>query len=85
MGYPMRNGIHHGVDKLTDSIRVYCDPRLKDFAGKAADVLGIPLSEYVTRLIAEHLGRPELGIVPRKQQGRPRNKPGRQPKEKQTA
>ncbi|MDE2107353.1 MAG: hypothetical protein KGL39_59710 [Patescibacteria group bacterium] len=58
--------------KLTAEIRVYCDPRLKEAAGKAADEARLPLNEYVARVLAEHLGTPQLGSIPRKSFGRPR-------------
>lgn len=59
--------------KLTAEIRVYCDPLLKDLAGKAADEKQLPLSEFVVQVLAEYLERPELAHVPRKPMGRPRN------------
>jgi hypothetical protein len=62
--------------KPTASIQVYGSARLKDLIGEAADKEGFPLSEYVARVMAEHLGHPELKIVPRKSIGRPRNKSG---------
>jgi hypothetical protein len=58
--------------KMVAEIRVYADPRLKDLAGDAADREGLPLSEYVVKVLAQQLGRPELAIVPRKKSGRPR-------------
>jgi hypothetical protein len=58
--------------KMTALIRVYCDPRLKDEAGRAATEANLPLNEYVARVLAMHLGHPELGHIPRKPMGRPR-------------
>lgn len=58
--------------RMTADIRVYCDPRLKDLAGRASDKAGLPLSEYIVRVLANHLGRPKLGKIPRKSIGRPR-------------
>jgi len=49
-------------------------PALKDALGDEADRAGLPLNEYLAQVLAEHLGRPELGIIPRKSIGRPRNK-----------
>jgi hypothetical protein len=49
------------------------DPLLKELIGQAADGEGIPMNEWVARLAANALQRPELAEVPRKQMGRPRN------------
>lgn len=59
--------------KLTADIRVYCDPELKRLAGEAADAAKLPLSEFVAKVVAEALGRPDLARIPRKSLGRPRN------------
>ncbi len=59
---------------MTAEISVYCDPMLKDVAGRAADADGIPLSEFVAQAIAEKVNRPDLAKIPRKSMGRPRNK-----------
>lgn len=74
----MESGIiaNEGDRKMTADIRVYCDPRLKDLAGKAADKAGLPLSEFIVQLIAKGLRKPELAKIPRKSIGRPRNKAG---------
>lgn len=32
-------------------------------------------NEYMARVMAEHLGRPELAEIPRKRMGRPRREP----------
>ena len=58
--------------RLTESIGVRVDPKLKDLAGEAADKAGVPLSEWVARAIAKELGKPELGEIPRHSIGRPR-------------
>jgi hypothetical protein len=58
--------------KLVAVIPVYAPPELKDLAGKAADEQGIPLSEFVVRLMAKALKRPDLEVVPRKRPGRKR-------------
>ncbi len=60
--------------KMTEEIRVYAPPELKRLAGEAADLAGIPLSEFVVRAVAKELARPDLAAVPRKSIGRPRNK-----------
>jgi len=57
---------------MTADIRVYCHPDLKDLAGRAADAAELPLSEFVAKVLAEKLGREDLGIIPRKPPGGPR-------------
>lgn len=47
-------------------------PELKDLAGKKADKLGLPLSEFIVQILANDLKRPDLGTIPRKRIGRPR-------------
>jgi hypothetical protein len=65
--------IRKGGFPLRASIDVpFCDPRLKDLAGKEADKRGIPLSEFVVQVLAEFLARPDLAAIPRKRMGRPR-------------
>ena len=61
-----------GSEKMTADIRVYCDPALKDLAGKAADAQNLPLSEFVVKALAIYLKRPDLVDIPRKKSGRPR-------------
>lgn len=70
----MESGIsaNEGEGKMTADIRVYCDPKFKNLAGKAADKAGLPLSEYMVKVVAEVLGRPDLAKIPRKSIGRPR-------------
>lgn len=58
--------------KMTVKLAVYCDPELKDVAGKEADKENLPLSEWIVRAMAEKAGRPDLAKVPRKAYGRPR-------------
>lgn len=69
-----KTSAHLEFGKLTAQIHVYADPKLKELMGRVSDKAGLPLSEYIVRLLAEHVGRPELATVPRKQQGRPRKK-----------
>lgn len=57
---------------MTAAIHIYCDPELKRLAGMAADHADLPLSEWIARVLAKHIGRPELGRIPRKSIGRPR-------------
>ena len=47
-------------------------PALKDAIGREADRVSLPMNEYIARVLANHLGRPELGAIPRKSLGRPR-------------
>ncbi len=61
---------------MTAVINFHVDPELKDLAGEAAKKAGIPLGEFIARAIAEKLGRPDLGNIPRISWGRPR-KPAR--------
>lgn len=58
--------------KLTTEISVYCDPELKRLAGERADEAQLPLSEYIVRVLAKELKRPDLAKIPRKPMGRPR-------------
>lgn len=48
------------------------DPELKDLIGQAADDDGIPMNEWVAKVAADALGRPDLAKIPRKAFGRPR-------------
>lgn len=48
------------------------DPELKRLLGEKADEEGLPLNEMMAQMLAESLGRPELGKIPRKSLGRPR-------------
>lgn len=45
---------------------------LKDEIGRAADEAGLPMNEFIARVLAEHLGQPSLAAIPRKPSGRPR-------------
>lgn len=47
-------------------------PELKAEIARAAEEEGLPMNEWVARVCAEALGRPDLGQVPRKGYGRPR-------------
>lgn len=66
----MQNG-RRGV-KLSAPLNIPIHPKLKDRIGRAADKEGVPMNEFVARILAEHLGCPELAKVPRHQMGRPR-------------
>lgn len=47
-------------------------PELKNAIGDKADAANLPMNEWVARVLAEMLGRPELAAIPRKSMGRPR-------------
>lgn len=47
-------------------------PELKELIGEAADQEGIPMNEWIAKVAAEALGRPDLAAIPRKAFGRPR-------------
>jgi hypothetical protein len=49
-----------------------CDPELKRLCWQAADAAALPLSEWIARVLAKEIGRPDLAVVPRKKLGRPR-------------
>jgi hypothetical protein len=66
------NGHFRRLSPLVAHIDVNANPELKNLVGRAADEAGIPLSEMVVRILAEHFKRPDLAIVPRKIGGRPR-------------
>lgn len=69
------NGKHAvGEKKLTVDIRVYASEELKELAWDEAEKIGLPLSEYIVRVLADHLSRPDLRVIPRKAMGRPRAK-----------
>ena len=59
---------------MMDAIHVYLQPSLKALIAKAADRENLPMSEWVTRAVAERFGRPKLGIAIRKRPGRRRKK-----------
>lgn len=44
-------------------------PELKELAFEAADNEGMALNEWVARLIAERLSRPDLSRIPRRRRG----------------
>lgn len=53
-------------------LAVNVDPQLKELVGQAADADGLTMNEYVAKVLAEHLGKPELAAIPRRSFGRPR-------------
>ena len=61
-----------GGKKVAVVTQVPASPEWKRVAGQAADEEGLPLSEFIVRVVADYLGRPDLAVVPRKKPGRPR-------------
>lgn len=47
-------------------------PELKRLIGERADKAGVPMNEYVAKILADHIGKKELAAIPRKKMGRPR-------------
>lgn len=60
-----------GVDPVA-RIEFRLHPDLKDLIGTEADKTGLPMNELLSKILAEHFGRPELATIPRKSFGRPR-------------
>lgn len=56
-------------------LTVSIDPALKDLIGNAADTEGMTMNEWVARVCASALERPDLAKIPRKSLGRPRKQP----------
>lgn len=50
-----------------------CD-ELYELIAREADNTGLNLIDVVVQAVAEHFKRPDLGVVPRKTLGRPRQK-----------
>jgi hypothetical protein len=58
--------------RLTEQINVRCDPRLYAIIAHAAQkAYPKTMGEILVSIAAEHFGRPDLGIVPKKRTGRP--------------
>ena len=47
------------------------DPELKRLIREAARADNMPMNEWVAKVVADYLGKPELARVPRKDYGRP--------------
>ena len=45
---------------------------LKNLLGELADEEDVALNEYIAKLLARHVRRPDLAFIPRKRMGRPR-------------
>lgn len=56
-------------------IEFRCSEELKELIGKSADKEGLPMNEYLAKVVADHLGRPDLAEIPRISMGRPRKQP----------
>jgi hypothetical protein len=57
---------------MAEEIHVKMPSELRRIIEGVADDEGKNMGEVAVRLIAQALGRPELGYVPRKRMGRPR-------------
>ncbi len=57
------------------SLNVPIDPQLKALVFQAADECGLTMNEWVARVLARALKRPELARIPRKRLGRPPSTP----------
>jgi len=66
-----------------DTPAIYClrmHPDLKEAIGVAADKQHVPMNEFIARILADALERPELAEIPRKSTGRyGRPRSGKQP------
>ncbi len=58
--------------RLTTPLYVTISPELKDLIDQAAFDQGLATNEYVAKVLAKALGRPDLAKIPRKPLGRPR-------------
>lgn len=63
---------YNGV--MSEIIFAPVHPDLKRLVAERADAENLPLNEYVARVLAQHIGRPDLGWIPRKKLGKPRKK-----------
>jgi hypothetical protein len=59
-----------GLDKLQIDI----PSELKILVGDAADRADLPMNEYVAKVLATAMNRPDLAVIPRRRPGRPREK-----------
>ena len=58
--------------RLTSSLTVTIAPELKNLVDQNAYDQGVPTNEYVAKILADKLKRPDLAKIPRKPMGRPR-------------
>ena len=65
--------MNSGKEKVVAHVGFYCDPRLKELAGDAADRMGKSLNDLVNLAVARFIRAPRgLEVVPKKRMGRPR-------------
>lgn len=69
--HPPKKRTHRVTDPAIFTFRL--DPELKNLLGEAADKEEVPLNEYMAKILAKSIGRPDLAKIPRKSMGRPRN------------
>lgn len=58
--------------EMAEHLHIKVSPDLKRAIGAEADRRGLTMNELIARLLADNLGKPGLGFVPRKRMGRPR-------------
>lgn len=61
-------------DQVPNYISVKVCDELFGLVAREADEEGVPMIDVVVRAIAQHFERPDLAFVPRKPQGRKRQK-----------
>lgn len=59
--------------RMTEQIVLRVQPDLIKAADKAADAEELTRNQFWARVVAGHLGKPELGRIPRRHPGRKRN------------
>jgi hypothetical protein len=59
-------------DMGIETLAVDISAELKKVVGDAADEADVSMNEFVARVLAQAVERPELSIIPRKRPGRPR-------------
>lgn len=57
---------------LAEDLHIRVHPGLRQLVEEKADLEGLALNEWVAKTLAQMLGKPEYGVVPRKRMGRPR-------------
>lgn len=57
-----------------DTLSVRIPAELKELIGKAADAEGLALNEYVAKVFAQEVSRPDLRSIPRGRPGRKRQR-----------
>jgi hypothetical protein len=59
-------------DLMYRMLPVKLHPKLHERIGREAEKANMPMTEFVSRLVADALGCPDLGVVQRKWPGRKR-------------